>query len=61
MELTYDVAKEKGSSRYFAYSVKTPHIPVFGSLGDKKHALHVAADCMGISYKDYMKLRRKAG
>lgn len=61
MKITYDVAKEKGSSRYFAHAVETPHIPVIGSLGDKKHALHVAADCMGISYKEYMKLRRKAG
>jgi hypothetical protein len=30
-------------------------------MGDKKQALHVAADLMGIGYKEYMELRRKAG
>lgn len=57
--LTYDIAKEKGSSQYYAHHVSTPKIPVFGSIGDKKKALHAAANCMGIPYKEYMALRRK--
>ena len=57
--LTYDIAKERGSSRYYAHHVDTPKVPVPGSFGDKKKALHVAADSMGLDYKDYMALRGK--
>lgn len=32
-----------------------------GSFGDKKHALRFAAKCMGISYKEYLKLRKEKG
>lgn len=59
MTITYDVSKQKGSNRYYAHKVETPKVPVPGSLGDKKEALHAAAECMGLSYKEYMDLRRK--
>ncbi len=62
MNITYDVAKEKGSKMYFAFNVDNPNVPVAGAkgtYGTKKDALHNAAEMMGISYKDYMKLRRE--
>ena len=63
MELTYTVSKEKGSNRYYAHRVDRSDNPVMsesGAYGTKKHAFHVAAEAMGISYKEYMKLYRKA-
>ncbi len=63
MQITFDVAKEKGSKRYYAYDVEDPSVPVRGSkatYGTKKDALHNAAENMGIPYKEYMKLRRAA-
>lgn len=58
MEMTYTVSKEKGG-QWYAHMVGYPHIPVFGSFGDKKKALHAAADQMGLPYKEYMDLRRR--
>lgn len=60
MVLKYTICKEKGSSRYFVHAVddKTP-IP--GTYGNKKQALHKAADLNGIDYKDYMRVRRRDG
>ena len=37
---------------------ETPKVPA-GPLGDKKAALHDAANLCGMSYKDYMDMRRK--
>ena len=51
MQITFDVAKEKGSKRYYAYDVEDPSVPVRGSkatYGTKKDALHNAAENMGI-------------
>lgn len=62
MKITYDVSKEKGSNRWYAHQVGFPYIPVFserGTFGTKKNALHIAADCMGLPYKEYMQLRKK--
>ena len=59
MMITYDVSKQNGSNRYYAHKVETPKVPVPGSLGSKKEALHAAAECMGLRYKEYMDLRRK--
>lgn len=64
MKLTYTVSKEKGSNRWYAHQVDFPHIPVMserGTFGTKKNALHTAADSMGLSYKEYMEIRRKEG
>ncbi len=55
---TYDISKQKGSSRWYAHLVETPKIPA-SRLTDKKTALHDAAALMGISYKEYMNLRRR--
>ena len=62
MKLTYTVSKEKGSSRWYAHKVGFPNIPVMserGTFGTKKNALHIAADSMGLPYKEYMEIRRK--
>ncbi len=58
MELLYDVAKQRGSSRWFPYRTDTAKVPA-GPLGTKKEALHAAASLMGIDYNEYMKMRRK--
>lgn len=58
MTIAYDVSKQKGSNRYYAHKTETPKVPA-GPLGDKKAALHDAADLCGMSYKDYMNMRRK--
>ena len=60
MSITYDVSKQKGSSRWYAHATETPKVPA-SPLSDKKTALHNAAELMGLSYKDYMNLRRKKG
>ena len=64
MTLNYTVSKEKGG-KWYAHAVGFPGIPCMisgrGTFGDKKHALHNAAMMQGLSYKDYMTLRRKAG
>ncbi len=56
---TYDVAKEKGG-RYYVCGVENPEKPIAGTFRkDKKDALHLAADMMGMPYKDYLKIRRE--
>ena len=56
MEITYEVSKEKGG-QWYAHKVGCKEaIP--GSRGDKKPAMKVAATCMGITLKEYMKLRK---
>lgn len=52
MSITYDVSKQKGSSRWYPHKIETPKVPA-GPLGDKKQALH-AAELMGVSYPEYM-------
>ena len=48
MSITYDVSKQKGSSRWYPHKIETPKVPA-GPLGDK------------VSYPEYMELRRKKG
>lgn len=64
MNLTYTVSKEKGG-QWYAHAVGYPGIPCMitgcKTFGSKKNALHNAALMMGLPYKDYMALRRKAG
>lgn len=55
MNSTYDVSKQKGSSRWYAHLTETPKVPA-SPLADKKTALH-----MGMPYKEYMNWRRKKG
>ena len=47
VNITYDVSKQKGSSRWYPHKVESPKVAA-GPLGD-----------MGVSYKDYMDMRRK--
>ena len=61
MKLAYTVSKEKGSSRYYAHEIGCRNSPLDGSAGDKKRALHAAADAQGVPFKEFMKLWRKAG
>jgi len=61
MNLMYDVSKQKGSSSWYAYRTDTTKLPIAGTFGDKKTALHAAARLCGLSYKDYITMRRKLG
>jgi hypothetical protein len=47
MKLGYTVSKEKGG-QWYCHQVGFPYVPVFGSFGDKKKALHVAAEMCGL-------------
>lgn len=60
MKLNYTVSKEKGG-QWYCHMVGFPNVPVFGSFGSKKEALHFAADMCGLPYKEYMQLRQKGG
>lgn len=46
LSITYDVSKQKGSSRWYPHKIETPN---------------AAAELMGVSYPEYMELRRKKG
>ena len=55
----FDVSKEKGG-RWYVHELGRADSPIVGTYRkDKKDALHLAADRCGVSYKEYMKLRRK--
>lgn len=55
----YGVKRKRG--KWYAHAADTPHLPISGSHGDKKHALKVAANLMGIPLKEYMKIRKAVG
>lgn len=56
--MMYDVQKEKGGMFYVCKSGESKS-PVPGSFRkEKKAALKLAAELMGISVKDYLKLRK---
>lgn len=57
--MKYTVSKERGSSKWYAHPVGQPYPHVLGSAGDKKKALHAAAEMEGVSYRKYMSMRRK--
>ena len=57
MNISFDISKEKGG-RWYAHPVGEPNHPVPGSYGDKRDALKFAAKSMGISVKDFLKLRK---
>lgn len=57
--MVYEVAKEKGSSRYYVHSGDNK--PINGTFKkNKKDALHIAAEYSGMEYKEYMKYRKTA-
>ncbi len=56
--IIYDVAKEKGG-RWYVFNTKQPSKPIPGTYRkEKKDALHIAAGYQGISYKEFLKLRK---
>lgn len=57
MNITIDVSKEKGG-QWYAHPAGQKNAPIAASRGDKKKAMKYAANCMGISLKEYMKLRK---
>ena len=62
MKLAYTVSKLKGSSKWYAHHIDFPNRPCavndYPVFGTKKDALHIAATMQGVSYKEYMTLRR---
>lgn len=60
--INYTVSKVKNRNLWYAHQVGFPHIPVMserGTFGTKTNALHVAADSMGLTYREYMDAKRR--
>lgn len=57
MDITYEVSKEKGG-QWYAHPAGRKGAPIAASRGEKKKAMKFAANCMGISLKEYLKLRK---
>lgn len=56
----YTVSHEKDNPKiWYAHMVGFNWIPVWGSFGTKRHALQCAADCMCLTYDQYMEWRKK--
>ena len=55
----YIISKVWGSNRWYAH-LKGESVPICPPTAKKK-ALHIAADAMGLSFKEYMKFYRKEG
>lgn len=56
--MIYNVAKEKGG-RWYVCHADMPDKPIPGThCKEKKDALHIAAEREGVSYKEYLKLRK---
>lgn len=58
----YTVSQDKDSRLWYAHKTGFPYVPVMSERGTfhktKKGALQVAADCMCLSYEEYMQLRK---
>lgn len=57
----YTVSKDEKTNLWYAHIVGYPYIPVFserGTFGTKRNALQVAADSMGLIYREYMEYRK---
>ena len=58
--MAYTVSEKDGI--WYAHMVGYPNIPVFGSFRKRRSdAMRVAADSMGLSYKEYIYCRSKYG
>ena len=55
----YTVSQKDGI--WYAHMVGYSYIPVFGSFGSRKEALKWAAASMGLTYSEYMDVRKKYG
>lgn len=66
MRLIYSVScvrGENGEEFWYAHRVGFPNIPVMserGTFGSRRHAMQIAADSMGLPYREYMMLRATA-
>ena len=59
MKRTYTVSKDNKTGLWYAHKVGYPRIPVYGSFSkSKRTAQKYAANCMGISLKEYLRLKR---
>lgn len=56
MRKMYLVA-QMSDGRWYAYKEDWPRLPLRGSVGSKKHALNYAADKMGLTLEQYVKLK----
>lgn len=56
MSKMYLVAQTK-DGRWYAYREDRPQLPLVGSFGTKRHALAIAADKMGLTVEQYVKLK----
>lgn len=60
MRRTYIVSKDEKSGMWYAHMVGFSYIPVWGSFSkSKRKAQKHAADCMGLSLKEYFKTKLK--
>ena len=57
MQITYDVSKQKGSSRWYPHKVESPKVAA-GPLADKKTALHAADDPASVSFEGRRIIRK---
>lgn len=60
MVLKFTIKKEKGNTKYHVVDMEGNIVPDVGLL-EKKKALHKAVERNGLSYNDYMKVRRRDG
>lgn len=54
----YDASKEKGSARYYIHPLGVPGKPLPKTYGRKSAVLHKAAAMNGMTYKEFMRIRR---
>ena len=58
----YTVSKDSKTGLWYAHMVGYSYIPVFserGTFGTKRNALQIAADSMGLIYREYMDFRKR--
>ena len=57
MTKKYTISKD--GPLYYAHKIGFSYIPVGGSFGSKQHATKCAANCMGLTVKDYNSLKQR--
>ena len=58
MKRVYTVSKDEKTGLWYAHKVGYPRVPVFGSFSrNKRTAQKYAANCMGISLKEYLRIK----
>lgn len=58
----YTVTKDEKTGLWYAHKKGYPYLPVFGTFErTKKRALKHAADCMGMTFEQYMEFRNGKG